>query len=114
MQRYSFRGPDRDLDHSLHYAKYRDRALVQLGPRASDSIIPGLSSKVQATATQKDNYLYDQLLTGDGTMLASSQDNYMTKEVGYSMHLILLLPLKPWNCLRQIHIAFWIRGSWIS
>ena len=112
MQQYSFRGPDRDLDHSLHYAKYRDRALVQLGPRASDSIIPGLSSKVQATATQKDDYFYDTLLTGDGTALASSQDNYMTKEVGLQYALdvaaaskaVELSSSNPYSFLDQRHL----------
>ena len=85
---------------------------MQLGPRASDSITPGLSSKVQATATQKDNYLYDQLLTGDGTTLASSQDNYMTKEVGLQYALdvaaaskaVELSSSNPYSFLDQRHL----------
>ena len=110
MQKYSFRGHDRDLDH---YARYRDRALAQLGPRAVDSIAPGLSSKVQATATQPDSSLYDQLLTGDGTTLASSQDDFMTKEVGTQFALdvaaaskaVELSSLNPLSFLDQRHIA---------
>ena len=113
MQRLSFRGPDRDLDHTLHYAKYRDKALVQLGPRASDSIVPGLSAKVQAAANQPDSSLYDQLLTGDGTTLASSQDDYMTKEVGVQYALdvaaaskaVELSSLNPLSFLDQRHLT---------
>ena len=110
MRKFSFRGPDRDLDH---HAKYRDRALAQLGPRASDSIAPGLSTKVQAAATQPDRSLYDQLLTGDGTTLASSQDDFMTKEVGTQFALdvaaaskaVELSSLNPLSFLDQRHIA---------
>ena len=112
MQRYSFRGVDRDLDHSLNYAKDRDRALVQLGPRACDSVIPGLSSKVQATAIQKDISFYDKLLTGDGTALASSQDTCMTKEVGLQYALdvaaaskaVELSSSNPYSFLDQRHL----------
>ena len=109
MRKFSFRGPDRDLDH---HAKYRDRALAQLGPRAVDSIAPGLSSKVQTTATQPDSSLYDQLLTGDGTTLASSQDDYMTKEVGTQFALdvaaaskaVELSSSNPYSFLDQRHL----------
>ena len=82
MQRYSFRGVDRDIDHSYTYAKDRDRALAHLGPRIYDSIIPGLSSKVQATTMERDASFFDKLLTSDGKALASSQDTFMSKEVG--------------------------------
>ena len=112
MQRLSFRGPDRDLDHTLNHAKYRDKALAHLGPRASDSIAPGLSTKVQAAATQPDSSLYDQLLTGDGTTLASSQDDYMTKEVGTQFALdvaaaskaVELSSSNPYSFLDQRHL----------
>ena len=112
MQQYSFRGVDRDLDHSLNYAKDRDRALVQLGPRACDSVIPGLSSKVQATAIEKDISFFDKLLTGDGAALASSQDTFMTKEVGLQYALdvaaaskaVELSSSNPYSFLDQRHL----------
>ena len=82
MQRYSFRGVDRNNNHSCAYAKDRDRALAHLGPRICDSVIPGLSSKVQATSVEKDALFFDNLLTNDGKALASSHDTFMSKEVG--------------------------------
>ena len=73
---------DRDIDHSCAYAKDRDRALAHLGPRICDSVVPGLSSKVQATTVERDALFFDKLLTSDGKALASSQDTFMSKEVG--------------------------------
>ena len=112
MQRYSFRGVDRDLDHSLNYAKDRDRALAQLGPRACDSVIPGLSSNVQATAMQNDISFFDKLLTSDGKALASSQGIFMTKEVGLKYALdvaaaskaVELSSSNPYSFLDQRHL----------
>ena len=112
MQRYSFLGVDRDLDHSLTYAKDRDRALAQLGPRICDSVIPGLSSKVQATAMEKDASFFDKLLTSDGKALASSQDNFMSKEVGLKYALDVAAASKavelslsnPYSFLDQRHL----------
>ena len=78
MQRQSFRGVDLDNDHYYTYARDRDRALSHLGPRIYDSVVPGLSSKVQATSVEKDALFFHNLLTNDG----SSQDTFMSKEVG--------------------------------
>ena len=118
MQRYSFRGVDRDLDHSLNYAKDRDRALAQLGPRACDSVIPSLSSKVQATAITKDISFFDKLLTSDGKALASSQGIFMTKEVGLKYALdvaaaskaVELSSSNPYSFLDQRHLD-WLTGN---
>ena len=53
-----------------------------LGTRIYDSIVPGLSSKVQATSAEKDALFFDNLLTNDGKALSSSLDTFMTKEEG--------------------------------
>ena len=82
MQRQSFHGVDLDKDHYYTYARDRDRALSELGPHIYDSIVPGLSSKVKATTVKRDALFFDKLLTSDGKALASSQDTFMSKEVG--------------------------------
>ena len=82
MQRQSFHGVDLEKDHFYTYARDRDRALSALGNRIYDSVVPGLSSKVQATSAEKDALFFDNLLTNDGKALASSHDTFMSKEVG--------------------------------
>ena len=103
MQRYTFHGVDLERDHFYTYARDRDKALSALGHRIYDSVIPRLSSKIQATSSEKDALFFDNLLTNDGKALSSSLDTFMTKEEG--IKYALDVASASWNCLRQVHIA---------
>ena len=52
MDRFVFHRVDTDYANIYTYAKDRDKALVSLGPRIKDTVLPGISNSVPTTGTE--------------------------------------------------------------
>ena len=82
MDRFNFDGVDLDYNDLYIYAKDWDKALVLLGPRIVDTVLPGLSNSVPTTGSDQSmgTLSYQHLLASGNKVTTCSVGWSMSKE----------------------------------
>ena len=82
MNCFNFHGVDTDHNNLYTYAKDRDKALLSLGPRIADPILPWLSNSVPNTGSDlsKGAFSCQHLLASGNRVTTCSADSVISKE----------------------------------